>query len=260
MSVSYGLSTGVRSRHVSRAPARRLAAGIVIAVAFVSLLFTGVASAHPATSPNLAHLRVLHASPDAPAVDVMVNGATAVADLSFAHVTGYLQLRVGRAYDVKVVLASSPATVVTEIPALTLQNRYYTVAAIGLVHPETTGHGFALKLFTDNNSNTSRVVRLRVVHLAPDAPNVDVYVAARNSGFTKTVSNLSYPQLAGYLAVPQGYYRFAIAATGSHTFVYTTPRVLLHTTSTYTAWAIGDLGNGSFTVLLTADSGTAAHL
>ena len=46
-------------------------------------------------------VRVIHASPDAPAVDVWVNGAVAIEDLAFGSATDWIALPAG-SYDVAV--------------------------------------------------------------------------------------------------------------------------------------------------------------
>lgn len=217
--------------------------------------FTPRAQAHA-----VAHVRVLHAGADAPAVNVLVNNTAAVTNLSFGHITGYLSLNPAASYDIKVVPASSPSTVVFEIPSARFSAGYTTVAAIGLLNPGTTGHAFTLKVYSDDNRNASGRARVRVVHDSPNAPAVDIYAEHRSSA-AKAVSGLNYPNATGYLAVQPGFYAFAVAASPSSSVkqaIYTTPRAHLLPDNTYTAWAIGTLGN-NFTVLLTHDAGNAGN-
>lgn len=230
-------------------------------------VFTALAAVAPASaeaharSSAKAYVRVLHASPDAPAVNIVVNGATAVSWLKFGHITGYLKLQAGTPYDVKIVPAAKPSVTVLELRGVKFAAGYQTVAAIGLLNPGKTGNGFTVKVFADNNRNADDQARIRVVHLSPNAPAVDVY-AARNFGrFAKAVSGATYPNATGYLTVPEGFYRFAIAASPSSSAasaVYKTSPRFLREDSTYTAWAIGLLGK-NFTVLLTRDAGSTGH-
>ena len=60
----------------------------------------------PAMAAGEAMVRVTHASPDAPAVDVCVNGKVAFAALEFGKTTEYANLPVG-SYDVQVYPAGS---------------------------------------------------------------------------------------------------------------------------------------------------------
>jgi hypothetical protein len=70
-----------------------------------------------------SYVRVLHASPNAPAVDVYVNDKLAVRNISFKGFSPYLRLAPGR-YNVKVYPAGKKDTAVlntnVDIPAKTI--------------------------------------------------------------------------------------------------------------------------------------------
>src|SRR5674536_162347 len=51
---------------------------------------------------------------------------------------------------------------------------------------------------------------VRVAHLSPDAPSVDVYVNG-----AKTLSGVSYKTVSKYLSVPPGQYRFEVRPAGA---------------------------------------------
>lgn len=234
---------------------------VALALSLLAGLFAvsvTTASAHTGTSK--AWVRVLHASPDAPPVDILVNNAIAVRSLAFGHITKYLPLSAGKAYDIKITVAGDEDKVVKELTGVKFNAGYTTVAATGFV---TRSPGFSVQVFSDSAQIAHGRARLRVVHLSPDAPAVDVY-ARREKGesdkftpYAKVVSSLSYTQATGYLTLKRGEYQFAIAAAGTSTFVYTTPEVKLLPNHVYTAWAIGSLsGTGKgFRVLLTTDFG-----
>jgi Domain of unknown function (DUF4397) len=78
-----------------------------------------------------ARVRVIHASPDAPAVDVAVQGgAVVVPNLSYPNATGYLELDAG-AYPLEIRAAGMAAAVFKfSTPALAA-NKIYTVFAVG---------------------------------------------------------------------------------------------------------------------------------
>lgn len=67
-------------------------------LAVLTLLFSMVLAAVPATAQagvGYCWVRVAHASPDTPAVDIWVNGAVAISNLTFPDVTDYLLLPAG---------------------------------------------------------------------------------------------------------------------------------------------------------------------
>ena len=80
--------------------------------AVVLLLTTAPALA--AGAGGDARVRVVHASPDAPAVDVLVDGQRALTDIEFREVTSYAPLRADQ-YDVEVVPGGLDAPVVIDL-------------------------------------------------------------------------------------------------------------------------------------------------
>jgi len=94
-----------------------------------------------------AGLRVTHASPDAPAVDVYVDGSKVVGELLFRSVTDYLSVPTGER-EVAVNVAGEETTVFG--PAtLDLDAEDYTAVARGEVSDDDTT--FTVDLFEDRN-------------------------------------------------------------------------------------------------------------
>jgi subtilisin family serine protease len=87
-----------------------------------------------------AHVRFLHASPDAPAVDIAVAGGGPVlfSDVEFKEVSDYLPLAAGT-YDLEVRLVGT-TTIVLPLPGITLtEGEIYTAYAVGQVGAGTLG-------------------------------------------------------------------------------------------------------------------------
>ena len=207
-----------------------------------------------------ARLRVLHASPDAPNVDVYVDGSKAVSNLAFNSITDYLSVPAG-AHAVKVfpTSANGTGTPVIDAPALTLDGgKDYTVAAAGKVAAITA------VVLTDNNAAPAAgKAHIRVVHLSPDAPNVDIYAA----GAGVVVPNLAFKAAADYLPLAAGSYDLEVRAAGASTAVLSLPGTKLEAGKVYTAFAVGlAAGQPALSVKLTTDSvaaqatATPAHL
>jgi hypothetical protein len=93
-----------------------------------------------------AKLRAAHAVPDAPAVDVLVDGNVAIEDLAFGEVTGYLEVPAGE-YDLAINVAGTSTTVLDA--TVELDGEDYTAAAIGHLSPERSEPGFSVDLFQD---------------------------------------------------------------------------------------------------------------
>lgn len=216
---------------------RRLLRGIGAASTAVLVGGTGAAAAEGGE----AKLRVAHASPDAPAVDVLVDGAVAVSDLAFREVTPYLEVPAG-SYEVAVNVAGTDTTVFGPV-TLDLAAEDYTAVARGEVTSDDTD--FTVSVFEDTNgANLAEdEARVRAVHAAPDAPAVDVTVA---DGALTLFDGLAYGESGGYVVVPAGSYTVEIRpdrADDDGPVVYEA-EVSLEGGSTYTAFAEGYLTPG----------------
>jgi len=119
-----------------------------------------------------ASIRVAHLSPDAPNVDVYVDGDAILEDVPYRTVSDYLEVQSGT-YQVMITAAGDMDTVVydqeLEVPA-----GEFTIAALGELAEEN--EAFGVEVYEDDVSDPGEDARVRLVHAAPDAPNVDVTV------------------------------------------------------------------------------------
>ncbi|MCS6869162.1 MAG: DUF4397 domain-containing protein [Thermus sp.] len=193
-----------------------------------------------------AMVRVAHLSPDAPAVDVLVNGQRAITNLAFKEVTPYLALPAARVR-VQVVPAgqNSPAVIDAELDLR--EGVYYTVAATGFlaqIRPQVYTDALA-GLFP-----RAGFARVRVVHTSPDAPAVDVAV----KGGAVLFPNLPFPRASGYLVVPAGRYDLEVRVAGTNQVALNLPGVNLESGKTYTVFAVGSVRAGTLTVVAVVDA------
>jgi hypothetical protein len=173
-------------------------AGILAGTALVAALAVPVAA-----DSHEAMLRVVHASPDAPNVDVWVDGETVLTDVPFTAVSDYLALPAGT-YNVQVT-ATGDTNPVIEADLTLEAGVAYTVAAHGLLADITAA------VFTDDLTVTDGQAKLRAIHLSPSAPaEVDIAV----QGGDVVVPGLAYPEASGYLALDAGDYPLEIRAAG----------------------------------------------
>lgn len=180
-----------------------------------------------------ARVRVVHLSPDAPNVDVLVDGSVALSDVAFGDVSNYLALASGT-YTVTITAAGDPETVAFEDEISVEGGTDYTVAAIGALSEETFR---PLVLADDTRRSASGIAYLRVVHASPDAPAVDVTLFG---GRLPLVKDVSFGNATDYLGLPAGEYTAEIRPAGSDDLVGTV-EVELAEESAYTAFANGYL-------------------
>ncbi|MCU0506669.1 MAG: DUF4397 domain-containing protein [Chloroflexi bacterium] len=205
---------------------RRLKA--ITSLAFAGLLATAVAV--PAFAADKAMVRALHASPDAPAVDVYVNDAKVLSDVTFKTLSDYLELDAG-SYTVAIKAAGTDTTV-TSIDATVDAGTKYTIAAIGPLA------SISMTAFVDDGMTSAEEAKLRVIHLSPDTGGVDVALAGQSAA-DAPVKNLTYPNATDYLALPAGTYDFEVRPTGTTTVALNLAGTALSADTNYTVFAVG---------------------
>lgn len=154
----------------------------------------------------------LHASPDAPTVDIYAGGALLIDDLSFGDLSGAVQVPPG-SYNLEFRVATSGQTAATlSTPALEAGERYLAVAT------GFAGQGsLTLLPARDDLLETAGGARVAVVHASPDAPAVDVGVVS-GSAFTPIAdfTGLAYGDVSPSqgTSVPAASLTLGVAATG----------------------------------------------
>ncbi len=223
-----------------------LLAGAAIITALVAVLAIAPRGASAADS---GRVRVMHASPDTPAVDIFVDGAKAVTALAFPNNTPYVTLPAG-GHNVKVFVSPSDGT---GSPALEanleiVAGKDYTVLAVGEVGKGTLG----LEVFEDNNSTPSgNNAHIRLIHASPDAPPVNVAVSGTS---TNVFTGVAYRSFGPYTPVPAGTYSLDVKVNATGATVLTIPGLKLEAKTVYTAVAVGLAGNGTLKVVPLVDA------
>ncbi|MDZ7704058.1 MAG: DUF4397 domain-containing protein [Trueperaceae bacterium] len=166
----------------------------------------------PAETGNL---RVLHGSPDAPSVDVLVDSSAVLTGVPYKTGSGYLEVEAG-ARNVKVTAAGDASTVVIDEDVVIEADSFYTVIAAN-----TLANIEALVLEDDRSAPASGELKLRVVHGSPSAGNVDIYVTAPDGPLVApALSNVAFKDVGPYLEVSAGDYRVRITPAGESNVVY----------------------------------------
>ncbi|MCU4751018.1 DUF4397 domain-containing protein [Halobacteria archaeon AArc-curdl1] len=143
-----------------------------------------------------AGIRVVHAAPDAPNVDVYVDDEQVLTDVPYEEVSPYLEVEPGT-YSVKVTAAGDEDTVVYD-EELEVGEAFYTLAAIGELEDDT----FEVLVLTDAGSSL-----VRLLHASPDAPDVDVRESETGAPLFETVG---FGESTNYVAVPAGSYTLEV--------------------------------------------------
>lgn len=211
---------------------KTLVVAVVSSLALVS--FAGAAA-----QDGAAMVRVVHASPDAPAVDVYVDGTLAVEGLAFPNGTDYLELPAGE-HQVQVTPSgSAPEEAVIDAPVTVDGGMAYTIAAVGTVAE-------IQPLVLEDNLSEPEMgkAHLRIVHASPDAPAVDVAVA----GGPVLFENLAFPNASDYLPVDAGAYDLEVRPTGTDDVALAVPGFVATAGNVYTVFAVGQVADGTLNV------------
>lgn len=209
-----------------------------VGLAGSTALVGGSATGTVLADEHQAYVRVAHASPDAPAVDVFVNEEAVLEGVEFGTISDYLELDPG-----EYTFAVAPAgegrdAAVLEASAEVDAATFYTVAAVG------TLDDIEAAVLRDNTT------RLRAVHFVPDAPAVDVSVVEGPTLF----EGVEFGDVTDYVTVAPGSYDIAVQVSESGDHVATFEGVELDPSTTYSAFALGTVsGDQEFTLELATD-------
>jgi hypothetical protein len=173
-----------------------------------------------------AALRVGHFAPNVPAVDVFLKAPGAansaanrvLEGVTFPQDSGFLEVLAGT-YDASVALAGSLDGVLDLNGATLARGTSTSVFAIGLLNA-TGVQQLRLAAYADERTPDAAAAKVRVIHLSPDAPAVDVVVLDGDSIVARPVQNLAFPDAtAQRLTLPPGTYRVGVTPTGQDTVV-----------------------------------------
>jgi hypothetical protein len=198
-----------------------------------------------------AKVRVVHASPDAPPVDVYVNGSKALSNVPFFTASNYLDLP-GGSYDIKVTPAGATEPAVIDAKGVTIEaGKAYTIAATGkLADIKPT-------ILADNlSAPAAGKAHVRVIHFSPDAPAVDIKVA---NGPT-LIPALAFPKDSGYLPVDAGTYDLQVTPAGASAVVLDLKGTRLEAGKIYDVFAVGELASIKVEVAVTTPATAPAAL
>ncbi len=199
-----------------------------------------------------AMVRVLHGAGDAPAVDIYADGGLISEGLAFANITPYLEVP-ANTYQIQVVPSGATleqGPIVIDAPLTFEAGTKTTVAATGTLAGEA---GIIPQVIVDDPAPSPENAQVRVAHLSFDAPAVDI----APDGGDALIQDLEYPDKTEYLDLPAGPYDLEIRAAGTTEVAFDIPEVTVDSGVSYTVFAIGSLGDASFTVLPAVDDSLA---
>lgn len=195
------------------------------------------------TPQATSSVNVIHASPDAPGVDLLVDNLKVnTAALNFPEATGYLKVSAGTR-NIKVNATGTNNSVINANLTFSA-DKYYSVFAYNRLA------SIAAILVEDNLAvPATGQAHIRFFHLSPDAPAVTVGTLSGTT-FTPVFANRSFETQTtasanqSFTPVAAGTYTFDVQANGAS--VLTLSNIVLQAGKIYTVFAKGLVsGTGS---------------
>ena len=184
-------------------------------------------------------VRIVHASPDAPAVDILVDGQPVAQNVAFGSATEYAPLAPGD-HQVQVVPTGGGDPVIDQ--TVTLEGGMaYILAAVG-----TAANLQLQQQQVDINAVEQGQARFRVVHAVPDAPAVDVAIAGTQEPL---VGGIEFQNGSDYQNINPGTYDLEVRGTDTQEVLAEVPGVRLDPGQVYDIFALGQPGGQNVQIL-----------
>lgn len=154
-----------------------------------------------------ANVMVVHASPDAPGVDLYVDDTKVNnAALEYPNNTGYLEVDAGERNFKVTAAGAGLANPVIDADVTLEDDMNYTIFAA-----DELGSIMPVVLMDDLTPPASGQAHVRFVHLSPDAPNVDVVVQGGPELFT----DVEFTEGTDFSPVAAGTYTVEVQPVGT---------------------------------------------
>ncbi len=225
-------ASGVRASHI-------LSRSVITAMAIGGLVAGSVGCGGGNSSE--ARVRVFHASPDAPAVDVLIDGGRVLENVPYTAASDFLPVEAKKSR-VQVNVAGTDTTAIDATLELADNTDYLIVAA------DKVANITPLVLTADRSHPEAGFAKVRVLHSAASAPSVDVYVTAPGNGISSAapvLSNVPFKAISDYLTVPAGTYDVAVTVAGTKTVAIQAPGLTVVDGLVATVAALDAVGGGA---------------
>lgn len=178
-----------------------------------------------------SYIRLLHAFPNAPAVDVYIEDVLTVEDLTYKEFSQYLSV-LPRSYKIGVYETGTKDRPLLETDLLIQPNNVYTIAVIST--PDAPGIELnpVKEMYEEIPDN---MIAIRFSHLSPTAPIVDITLPNGDILF----ENVDYKETTEYLAVPPGKYTLQARDAVTGDILLNVPNVRLESDKFLTVYAVG---------------------
>lgn len=203
---------------------------LAMAVSITAFTFVGCDDEEDPVQPvpSNSSAMVIHTSPDAPGVDVLVDNTVAGTNLTYLQNTPYLTLPSGTR-NIKVNVTGTSTTVIEGNINFEKDKAYsvFAVNSVASIEP----------LILEDNlaAPASGKAHVRFIHLSPDAPAVDITLPDG----TVVFGNVAFKGYTAFTPLDAGTYNLQVRLAGTSTVVLDLGNITLTAGDIYTAYARG---------------------
>ncbi len=205
-----------------------LAAGVAVLSLSACLDSDNDSPPFPETVVTTGQVRVIHASADAPMVNIKVNGTVFnnLTNVDYQVASGLIEVNRGTyTLGVEAITPAGNADVLSRIASVDTDMNY-NVVALGSVAAGTLDMAIVP---ASDPAVADDMVAVQILHGAPDVPMVDIYVTAPGTDLAaaQPLATASYLDSTGLVEVASGDYQVRITLAGTQTVAFDSGTVSL---------------------------------
>ncbi|MEM8530130.1 MAG: DUF4397 domain-containing protein [Chloroflexota bacterium] len=202
----------------------------VVCMIITLLIISVIAPLTVSAQTDPALLRVMHDSPDAPPVDVYVNGERALENIGYTVTTEYLPVAPGEQFIQVVPTGQGVETAVIEATVDLIRGEPYTVVAVNNLA------NIQALVLTDKDENVpADLASVRVIHASSNTGAFDIRPVGSEVPFLTDQFFTS----ADYVSLPPGVYQFEILSSETGELLVTSPEFRFEAGWVYTITLTG---------------------
>lgn len=183
--------------------------------------------------PNIeAYIRIMHASPNTPSVDIYLDGNPILKNAAYKGVSQYYPLMSGE-HNLKVYSSGQSNNLIIDANITIPQNTISNIALVGII----PGIGFYPISEPIASQKFGRPC-LRFVNLSPNSSALDMVL----SDGTRVFDGVKYGGSTVYACLSAGTYNIQVRQAGTNNVMFTLPGVELTADNYYTIYTLGLVG------------------
>ncbi|MEZ8258875.1 DUF4397 domain-containing protein [Vibrio cyclitrophicus] len=208
----------------------------ILAVAISALFIVGCNDDDEPTT----QIQAVHASPDAPLANVLINSQARWTGVDYANASGYTSVTAGQT-SVQVDVQLPGDAVLTVLP----QNQFelssdtdYTVMVVGDADGSNNPVEALVVTRPASGTATSSSLDVQVVHAASDVGDVNLYVTGPSDPLGTPLGTLGYKDFTDVLNIPAGQYRVRLETVSGSAIAFDSGEITLSGGSELTIAAV----------------------